>query len=328
MNPSPLEAIARVLQHIPDGVCTNTGPQQAGVQTPFLSQTIDVRLQGKGMLTHYTILPGVEATFLCLLTDTVQFSHDPLAHVLEIYYCRRGRAGWNLDDGTTLYLGEGDLTWHTMDRCADSAMLFPLGYSEGLSLSLDLVTFAAHLPPFLAEAGIDVRRLREKLCTQPATITETTAVRTIFEPLFDLPETWRPVYLRLKFAELLLFLWRWEPQSTSVNRLPSQQTALVKEIHDHLLAHLDQRFTAAELSARYPISRTTLKNVFKQIYGQPLGHYMKTARVQAACRLLSESDASIAEIAAQVGYETQSKFTQAFKAVTGILPKDYRKQHH
>ncbi|MBQ1871764.1 MAG: helix-turn-helix domain-containing protein, partial [Lachnospiraceae bacterium] len=33
----------------------------------------------------------------------------------------------------------------------------------------------------------------------------------------------------------------------------------------------------------------------------------------------------ISEIASLVGYENQSKFTQAFKSITGKLPKDIRK---
>ena len=54
---------------------------------------------------------------------------------------------------------------------------------------------------------------------------------------------------------------------------------------------------------------------------------MKQYRIKQAMQYLDESDRSIAEIAALVGYENQSKFTQAFKKVTGMLPKDYRKKH-
>ena len=34
---------------------------------------------------------------------------------------------------------------------------------------------------------------------------------------------------------------------------------------------------------------------------------------------------SVWQIAEAVGYENQSKFTQAFKDETGMLPRDYRK---
>lgn len=108
----------------------------------------------------------------------------------------------------------------------------------------------------------------------------------------------------------------------------SQQTELIKEIHQQLTEHLDQRFTIAELSKQYLINTSTLKEIFKAVYGQPIATYMKEYRVRQAMKLLRETDASIADIANQVGYETQGKFSKAFKDVVQVLPTEYRKMHH
>ena len=48
---------------------------------------------------------------------------------------------------------------------------------------------------------------------------------------------------------------------------------------------------------------------------------------ERAMELLRESGGSIAAIAAAVGYESQGKFTRAFKDVTGQLPTEYRREH-
>ena len=48
-------------------------------------------------------------------------------------------------------------------------------------------------------------------------------------------------------------------------------------------------------------------------------------RMEKAARLLRETDASMAEVARRVGYESQSKFTAAFKDQYGCLPTMYRK---
>ena len=45
-----------------------------------------------------------------------------------------------------------------------------------------------------------------------------------------------------------------------------------------------------------------------------------------AAKLLRETTLSISEVSLQVGYESQSKFTAAFKEYFGILPKEYRHQ--
>ena len=47
--------------------------------------------------------------------------------------------------------------------------------------------------------------------------------------------------------------------------------------------------------------------------------------LEKAAALLRETDMSVAEIAGQVGYESQSKFTAAFKEQFGLLPTAYRR---
>ena len=65
--------------------------------------------------------------------------------------------------------------------------------------------------------------------------------------------------------------------------------------------------------------------MFKQIYGNSLAAHMKEHRMEKAASLLRETELSVAEIAGQVGYESQSKFTAAFKEQFGQLPKEYRR---
>lgn len=46
-----------------------------------------------------------------------------------------------------------------------------------------------------------------------------------------------------------------------------------------------------------------------------------------AARLLMETPKSIKEIAKEVGYESQSKFSKAFKEYYDVLPTEYRIFH-
>ena len=93
------------------------------------------------------------------------------------------------------------------------------------------------------------------------------------------------------------------------------------------MQHLDQRFTIEELAKRYLINTSSLKSVFKAVYGVPLASYVKEYRIHQAMKLLRETDDSIAQIAKQVGYETQGKFTKAFKESVQLLPTEYRRQY-
>lgn len=103
---------------------------------------------------------------------------------------------------------------------------------------------------------------------------------------------------------------------------PSQR---IREIHDLLTANLQQRYTIEALSKQFFIDSTTLKREFRRAYGLPIATYLKEHRIHKAMELLSSTNDSIASIAAQVGYETQSKFSAAFKAATKLSPNAYRK---
>ncbi len=102
---------------------------------------------------------------------------------------------------------------------------------------------------------------------------------------------------------------------------------IIKEIHKRLVSNLQERPTIEELSKEYLINTATLKDTFKGIYGQPIGTYMKEYRIRQAAILLRQTQATIAEIANQVGYENQSKFATAFRDVLKIAPAEYRKQN-
>lgn len=99
----------------------------------------------------------------------------------------------------------------------------------------------------------------------------------------------------------------------------------VQEVHALMTADLKKRHRIEDLAQQFHINQTTLKAVFKTVFGQSIAAYMKTYRIKRAMELLAQTDKSVAQIASEVGYENQSKFTQAFKSITGILPKDYRK---
>ncbi|MBX3279961.1 MAG: AraC family transcriptional regulator [Acidobacteria bacterium] len=64
--------------------------------------------------------------------------------------------------------------------------------------------------------------------------------------------------------------------------------------------------------------------LFKKIVGVPPHAYLAALRIERARRLLAETDLSISEVGARVGYEHQSHFTKIFRAATGLAPRAFR----
>jgi AraC-like DNA-binding protein len=76
---------------------------------------------------------------------------------------------------------------------------------------------------------------------------------------------------------------------------------------------------------KYFLNTSALKEMFKTLYGSPIASYMKEYRMKRAMELLRTTDYHISVIANNVGYQSQSKFTAAFKDITNILPSEYRR---
>lgn len=323
-------AIAQALQEVPEGTFAFLRHDNQTAQGRHMVDQLTTRTAGRGRIESYLLYPGIELSYHQYLAEQVHFCHRASDTVLEINHCRQGRIGWKMSEGISVYLGAGDLCLHTRECCADSEILLPLGYYEGIDLTVDLERLRGSEPEILREAGMDAAFFERKFCSAkvPMTLPACSEVEQIFAPLYQIPQQLRAPYYKLKAQEVLLYLgWakpEWQQES---NQYVSQQTELIRQIHDFLVQHLDQRFTIEELAKRYLINTSSLKSVFKAVYGVPLASYVKEYRIQQAMKLLRETDDSIAQIAKQVGYETQGKFTKAFKESVQLLPTEYRRQY-
>ena len=321
-------SVARQLQDVPSGSLTIIRHTSSEQKCVLLTHRFSAKTEGKGKVEVYPVFPGVDASYNLLLAPEIAVHHAPSPNVLELFYCHSGRVGWDMRGGTAVYLGAGDLTAHSACCCADSAMVFPLGYAEGISISVDLAVLEAHCPEILRESGLEFSALLEVFCAQkPVTLPACPELERIFAPLYSVPASRRRAYLQLKTQELLLYLADIQPGRQIATEYASQQTELVREIHRQLTEHLERRFTIEELSKQYLINTSTLKEVFKGVYGMPIASYMKEYRMGQAMKLLRETRIPISEIARRVGYETQGKFSTAFKDVTQMLPTEYRRSH-
>jgi transcriptional regulator GlxA family with amidase domain len=83
-------------------------------------------------------------------------------------------------------------------------------------------------------------------------------------------------------------------------------------------------WTTEELAARVAMSRSAFAERFTQLVGVPPIGYLTGWRMQVAASRLRETHRSIAQIAAELGYESEASFTRAFKRAQGISPGRYR----
>ena len=203
MKKEESKVIAQKLQKIPNGTLALKHCRAGGTCRTLFEEQFRAVTAGKGCVEAYETFPGIEVSFNVFLASEVKFRHDASDSVLEIYYFRSGRMGWNMQGGTAVYLGSGDVTAHSMACCADSAMMFPLGYSEGISISVDLKQLSSICPEVLKNAGVEADQLRNRFCSgKPSAIPSCSDLEHIFAPLFSAPVSVRISLLKLKVLEI------------------------------------------------------------------------------------------------------------------------------
>lgn len=100
----------------------------------------------------------------------------------------------------------------------------------------------------------------------------------------------------------------------------------VRRSMEYIYRHLHGRLTAEDIAAELGINRCYLSTVFKKETGIAIGEFIRREKISAAENMLKFSDYSCAEIGEYFGFASQSHFISCFKEVTGVTPKEYRKQ--
>ena len=281
-------------------------------------------------MSRHTVFDGIDLMFLDVKQETIQFYAKSHTKTFAINHCEEGRIECKFTSGDYLYMGPGDMSigWH-IHADYQHENYFPTKLFKGIVLLVDVEKAQPVLDALVTEARIDLTQLANRFCEHSdfgMMMEETESVRQIFSSLYKVPDQIKGHYFKLKVIEIFLLL---SVISTTNHEKRSsyrkQQVDIVKAVNEHISTQFMKRITIDSLSEQFDIPTSTLKRCFKGVYGTTIHHYLKECRINAAKRLLQESDRSILEIANAVGYENGSKFTSAFKEATGVTPSAYRK---
>lgn len=98
----------------------------------------------------------------------------------------------------------------------------------------------------------------------------------------------------------------------------------VGRARDFIHEHFSERLTLSCIAESVGAHPVYLAREFHKHYRCSVGEYIRRLRIEFACRQLSDSDVSLANIALSTGFFDQSHFSRTFKLLTGISPARYR----
>src|SRR5271167_719493 len=100
-----------------------------------------------------------------------------------------------------------------------------------------------------------------------------------------------------------------------------------RRVVELLQEHLDGELNLATLAAECRLSVSHFARSFRRSFGTSAHHYLILHRVEIAKALLSETNSSLVEIAAQTGFSDQAALTRTFANVVGATPGKWRREH-
>ena len=135
----------------------------------------------------------------------------------------------------------------------------------------------------------------------------------------------------LKVArELVLFLRRPGGQDQCSVSLAAQasHTKSIHELQVWMMENLDRRLSVDLLADRVAMSPRNFARVFTQELGSTPSRYLLQLRVEAARRLLEQTDKSLTQVAGASGFGSVDVLRRAFLRSLGTTPRRYRRHFH
>jgi AraC-like DNA-binding protein len=187
-------------------------------------------------------------------------------------------------------------------------------------LTHDWMHMTGEVPLDLAEVGLEPDKLYA-----PANGQFITAIlREIEFELLATSGEGNPL-LELKYRELLLKLARAVRNETVETGIKSTMKAQMRQVRSHIFSRMDYNWTVQEMAELAYVSASRFHTVYRTVFGISPMDDLIHARVDTAKNRLCNSDESIHQLAADLGYRNVTHFCRQFKKITGLTPMEFRK---
>lgn len=100
----------------------------------------------------------------------------------------------------------------------------------------------------------------------------------------------------------------------------------IEETLHYMRQHLRERISVEALAARVSLSPSRLAHLFKEHTGDSITASLMKLRLGHAVRLLQHTALTVAETAAEAGFNSPFYFTKQFTAMYGMSPTHYRRR--
>lgn len=103
-----------------------------------------------------------------------------------------------------------------------------------------------------------------------------------------------------------------------------KQARRIERVSTWMTSHFCEPITLEQAAQVANLTPTAFSRFFRRATNRPFIRFLNELRIRHACRLLLETEKSIAEIAFESGFENLSNFNRHFQHLLAMTPRQYR----
>lgn len=303
--------------------------------------SLDRILQFHNTIGHGTIIGvplSADMTYLQYelnASEEVEFVYDFARPQLCFVYCSQGSISYKMGDGThgkidelqtAILGGSTDMQLTSMGGKTSKFSVIAVSYlqktDESIGQELELnrqlfERFSGEEKSSFRYIGTLNLRIREQLAQIDSVIHKRGLTRTLLLKGI--------VHFTLAL-EIQQFDRDERERAKPATSLTKRELLRIEEASKEIETTPEFAYSIAYLSRKYALSPSKLQEGFKALYGTTATNYIKSKRVEAAERLIRNTDMNISEVVYSVGFTSRSYFSKIFKNRFNCSPKHYQER--
>ncbi len=275
--------------------------------------------------------------FGIITNDGSGFTHTHSHEFIEFVYIFSGSATHEIDEcvcelqkGDVLFIGidQNHTFWHNIRENGytvySNIMMMPSYINEQFTNSSNINDLfsvfqcgnlknqsADFVKPFVSFRGNDIFTVESII----------NAIQLEFN-------TKREEYMKIitSYMNIFFLLILREMQCGNENHMLNHMRSAMPQIIEYINHNSAEKLTLNQIAARFFYTPSYFSRSFKQYFGKSFIKYLQEQRIQNALVLMENTNLTIEEISARVGYHDRKDFYNAFRKLVGMTPGLYRKQ--
>lgn len=276
------------------------------------------------------MLPGLTAAFP-YIASRVELDHYPNHSIpwhwhpaVELSYTQRGSIQYHTPGGTVrLPAGTAALVnsnvLHMTTAEPGTVQLLHI-FEPSLLGAADSLIGARYITPLAIASQVEL------LCLSPDDPAQAAVLEQV-KAAFSLPGGAFGYELRLRNTLSEIWLSLLEQAGPLLDEHPrGENSGKLREMLAYIHEHYGEKLTVSDLATTAFLSQRECFRAFQRYLHTTPADYMKSYRLQQACRLLRETGMSVTEVGQRCGLGSSSYFGKTFRDAMGCTPSEYRRK--